>query len=103
MKNNKSLWQIFNEKVGQWSANLQSEAKEIVADRQKLYDLEVPVEMRGGMNRLGHEAKGKMLQRQFNALQKSGVGGALAAIDILLYHGRKKYFNNDGAKGKGPN
>lgn len=102
MENDKSLWQIFNEKVAQWSQNLQDDAQKVIVDRQKLYELEIPVEMREGMNALDHEAKGLMLNRQFNSLQRGGVRGTFAAIDILLYHGRKKHFPDDVAKNEGP-
>lgn len=87
----KGLTQIFSEKA----EKIREKALEVLEDRMRLYDLEIPAEMREGMNRLDHEAKGSYMKSQFNAVTKGGVWGTIVALDVLSYYGTDLHFKKD--------
>lgn len=88
----------FSEKARQW----REQALEVLADRLALYDLEIPVEMREGMDRIEHEGKGSLLRARFSAVSKGGVWGTFVAIDTLLTEGTDLKLKPKDGKDKGP-
>ena len=91
----KSLWQVFNERVDALTENMRAKAREVIDDRLKLYEYEIPASMRKGLDRIDHEGKGQMMEAQSHALAKGGLRGAFAALDILSYYGTHLHFSKD--------
>lgn len=88
----------FSEKARKW----REKALEVLEDRLALYELEIPAEMREGMDRIEHEGKGELLRDRFSAVSKGGIWGTIVALDTLSYYGTELKMKPKDDKDKGP-
>lgn len=88
----------FSEKAHKW----REKALEVLEDRLALYDLEIPANMREGMDSIEHEGKGLILHDKYNWVSKGGIWGTLVAIDTLLTEGTELRMKPKGRQDKEP-